>query len=430
VSIGIAISTHLTGPVPRKTDSAAENRANRPILPHRFKRYNATVQLMTPPAEMNAPARLRAAYVHVPFCAHRCGYCNFTLVAGRDDLVDRFLDAIAAELELLETPREVDTLFIGGGTPTHLAPDRLARLIEIVGRWFQLAPGYEFSVEANPIDISPTVVDLLADHGVNRISLGGQSFDAAKLAILERDHTPAMLRRAVELSQRRIGSVSLDLIFGTPGETLDLWQRDLQMAIELAPDHLSTYGLTFERGTSFWNRLEHGQLARLDEETERSMYAAAIDAISNAGFEHYEVSNFARPEHRCRHNEGYWSGAGYYAAGPGAARYIDGRREMNHRSTTTWLKRVLAGESPVAESECLAPEDRAREALVFGLRRLAGVDRTSFRRATGYDIDALVGSKLTDLVRLGLFDDDTHVVRLTREGLFVSDSIWPQFLRK
>ena len=204
----------------------------------------------------------------------------------------------------------------------------------------------------------------------------------------------------------------------------------MQSAIALAPDHVSTYGLTFERGTSFWSRLEHRQLARLDEETERSMYAAAIDALAGAGFEHYEVSNFARPGHRCRHNEAYWSGAGYYAAGPGAARYAEGRREMNHRSTTTWLKRVLAGESAVAESECLAPEDRAREALVFGLRRLAGVDRLSFRRATGYEIDALVGPKLAEFVRLGLFNDDGQIVQLTRAGLFVSDSIWPHFLRK
>ncbi len=362
--------------------------------------------------------------------AHRCGYCNFTLLAGRDDLVDRFLEAIGLELAGLGTPREVDTLFIGGGTPTHLPLDRLARLIETIRHWFRLAPGHEFSVEANPIDIRQEVVDLLADLGVNRISLGGQSFDPAKLELLERDHSPAVLRQAVELAQRRIRSVSLDLIFGTPGESLQVWRRDLQAGLELAPDHLSTYGLTFERGTRFWSRLEHGQLARLDEETERSMYAAAIDALTEAGFEHYEVSNFARPGHRCRHNEAYWSGAGYYAVGPGAARYIDGRREMNHRSTTTWLKRVLAGQSAVAESECLPPEDRAREALVFALRRLAGVDRQSFRRATGYEIDGLVGPQLVELARRGLLADDAHAVRLTREGLFVSDSIWPQFLRK
>lgn len=234
---------------------------------------------------------------------------------------------------------------------------------------------------------------------------------------------------AVELAKQRIASVSLDLIFGTPGETLDVWRRDLDEALQLAPDHVSTYGLTFERGTRFWSRLVHGELGRADEEIERTMYCDAIDTLAAAGLEHYEVSNFARPGHRCRHNEAYWSGAGYYAVGPGTARYVDGRREINHRSTTNWLRRVLAGQSPVAESECLPPAERARERLVFGLRRMAGVERASFGRATGYDLDTLVGPKLGELVERGLLADDGSVVRLTRAGLLVSDSIWPRLLR-
>ena len=383
----------------------------------------------TSTAQLNESSRARVAYVHVPFCAHRCGYCNFTLLAGRDDLIDAYLEAIGRELAALGTPREVDTLFFGGGTPTHLPPDRLARLIETARHWFPLAAGYELSIEANPIDIRPELVDLLAGLGVTRLSLGGQSFDAGKLRLLERDHTPQMLRRAVELAKQRIASVSLDLIFGTPGETLAAWRRDLQLALELQPDHVSTYGLTFERGTRFWSRLKQGELATVDEETERGMYCEAIDTLAAAGFEHYEVSNFARPGHRCRHNEAYWSGAGYYAVGPGAARYVDGRREINHRSTTTWLRRVLAGQSPVAESECLEAEERAREQLVFGLRRMAGVERASFGRATGYDLDALAGPKLSELVERGLLADDGRVVRLTRAGLLVSDSIWPRLLR-
>jgi oxygen-independent coproporphyrinogen III oxidase len=399
------------------------------ILPCRFGRYNAAVQTTLPTANIQCLARPRAAYVHVPFCAHRCGYCSFTLVAGRDDLIDRYLEAIGLELARLGEPRPIDTLFLGGGTPTHLPPDRLDRLIRRLRERFVLASGYEFSVEANPVDLDPAVVDLLADLGVNRISLGGQSFDPAKLALLERDHTPAILRRAVQIAKQRIGSVSLDLIFGTPGESLAGWQRDLDAALELEPDHVSTYGLTFERGTHFWTRLAHGNLVQLDEETERELYATTIDTLTAAGFEHYEVSNFARPGHRCRHNEAYWAGAGYYAVGPGAASYEGGRRQMNHRSTTTWLKRVLAGESAVAESEELLPADRAREALVFGLRRLAGVSRASFREATGEEIDRLVGPRLTEFVRLGLLEDCGDVIRLTRAGLFVSDSIWPHFLR-
>jgi len=160
------------------------------------------------------------------------------------------------------------------------------------------------------------------------------------------------------------------------------------------------------------------------------MYLAAIDALARAGFEHYEVSNFARPGHRCRHNEVYWAGDGYFAAGPGAARYIDGRRETNHRSTMTWLKRVMAGESPVAEQEMLGAEDRAREMLVLGLRRLAGVDRAPFAARTGFDVDELGGPELRGFVERGLLADDGRTVRLSRAGLLVSDAMWSKLLRK
>ncbi|HEX5443544.1 MAG TPA: coproporphyrinogen III oxidase family protein, partial [Pirellulales bacterium] len=182
-------------------------------------------------------------------------------------------------------------------------------------------------------------------------------------------------------------------------------------------------------GAAFWGRLQRGDLRQADEELERAMYAEAIERLTAAGFEHYEVSNFARLGRRCRHNEHYWAAREYYAAGPGAARYLDGRREVNHRSTTAWMQRVLGGQSPVAEHEELSPEDRAREALVLGLRRLEGVARGEFRRQTGFEVEALMGAELGRLVKLGMLSDGGERVRLTRQGLFVSDSIWSSFLR-
>ncbi len=372
----------------------------------------------------------RSAYIHVPFCRHRCGYCNFTLVSGRDDLIADYLRAIDIELSWLGAPREVDTLFFGGGTPTHLPLPSLEKLLQLTRRWFPLAIGGEMSIEANPVDLTDAKLALLAEYGVNRISLGGQSFDAAKLATLERDHDAASLVKAIQMSRRYMRSVSLDLIFGVPGETLDTWRRDLTTAIELRPQHVSTYGLTFERGTNYWSRMLSGELARLDEDLERGMYALAIDMLTAAGYQHYEVSNFAQLGHHCRHNEAYWAGDGYFAAGPGAARYVDGRREMNHRSTTTYLKRVFAQQSPTAESEALPPEDRARELLVFGLRRIAGVWREGFAERSGYSLDELIGPPLAAMVEHGLMTDDGQRVALSRAGLFVSDAIWPRFLRR
>jgi oxygen-independent coproporphyrinogen-3 oxidase len=396
----------------------------------------------------------RSAYIHVPFCAHHCGYCNFTVVAGRNDLVEPFLTAIERELTALGEPREVDTLFFGGGTPTQLKGQQLERLITTVLRWHPLAAGHEyrrglspflksseqkgtvpfrageFSVEANPADLDAETVRILADYGVTRVSLGAQSFDAAKLRLLERDHQAADIERSMKLLRAAGLAVSLDLIFGVPDESLPLWRNDLEAALRLEPDHISTYGLTYERGADFWRRLIHGELTRLDEETERTLYAEAIDTLTARGLEHYEVSNFAQPGRRCRHNEAYWSGEEYFAAGPGASRYVAGVRETNHRSTTTYIKRVLAGQSSVAEREQLNPENRARELLVFALRRLEGIDRRWFLARSGFDLDALVGEPLRRHVALGLLSDDGQRVRLTREGLFVSDAIWPTFLRQ
>jgi oxygen-independent coproporphyrinogen III oxidase len=375
--------------------------------------------------KMAAP---RAAYIHVPFCRHRCGYCNFTLVAGRDDLVGDYLRAIEMELGRLETPREVDTLYFGGGTPTHLTPGQLRQLAATAKRWFPLAENAEWTVEANPADVDLAMADTLAELGVTRVSLGSQSFRDEKLRLLERDHHAADIMQSVRMIRERGMQVCLDLIFASPDETLDQWRDELDAAISLEPDHVSTYGLTFERGTAFWSRRTHGELVEVDEELQRDMYALGIDQLTAAGFEHYEVSNFAQPGCRSRHNETYWRGDGYFAAGPGAARYVGGVRESNHRSTTTYLQRVLAGDPPVAERETLAPEAQARELLVFGLRRIDGVSRRWFAERTGYEIEELVAVPLKKFVALGLLADAGDRVRLTREGLFVSDAIWPEML--
>lgn len=373
-------------------------------------------------------AEPRAAYVHVPFCTHRCGYCDFTLVAGRDDLAGEYLRALEIELRQLERPREVDTLFFGGGTPTHLAEDKLARLLELAREWFRLAPGYEFSVEANPTGLTDEKLRLMSDAGVNRVSLGVQSFDEGLLKLLERDHSEADILDAVARLQQRFENVSLDLIFALPGQTLAHWRETLRRATDLQPTHLSTYGLTFEKGTTFWSRREKGAIAQLPNELERDMYAAAIDDLAAAGFEQYEISNFARPGFRCRHNQTYWRALPYFGVGPGAARYIRGRRESNHRSTTTWIKRVLAGESGVAMSEELTPEHRAREAIVLGLRQLGGIRRDEFQTLTGFDLDSLAGDTIQREVAAGRIKDFGDGIRITHEGRFFADPVMIAFL--
>jgi oxygen-independent coproporphyrinogen III oxidase len=364
-----------------------------------------------------------SAYVHVPFCAHHCGYCDFAVAAGQDHLTDRYLDALAAEMGTLGEPRAVETIFLGGGTPTHLGPPHLERLLRDVRQWLRLAPGGEFSVEANPGTLDADKVAVLADHGVNRVSLGAQSFHPHLLRTLERDHAPPDVPRAVETVRRRIPQLSLDLIFGVPGQTVADWQADLEAVLTLAPDHVATYGLTYEKGTRLWKQRRDGIVLPLDEEAELEMYARGIDTLEAAGFEQYELSNFARPGRRCRHNQVYWANRPYYGFGMGAARYVGGRRELNTRDLQTYLRRVSAGESPTFQSEELAPEDRARETMAVQLRRAEGIDRRAFEDQTGYALDALAREALARHVELGLLHDDGSSVRLTRAGKFVADSV-------
>jgi oxygen-independent coproporphyrinogen-3 oxidase len=306
--------------------------------------------------------------------------------------------------------------------------DSLEQLLQIVLDWFPPHRDAEFTVEANPADLTAAQMAVLTEAGVTRISLGGQSFDDAKLRTLQRDHTASDIQRAVQLVREHQQQVALDLIFAVPGETLSLWHRDLDRAVHLGADHVSTYGLTYEKGTEFWTRRHKGQLQPAAEEEELAMYESAIDRLTAAGFDHYEISNFARPGSRSRHNEAYWTGGGYYAAGPGAARLVGDVRQSNHRSATTYIRRLASGASAVAEVEWLSAEELARERLIFGLRRLEGIDEIEFQRQTGYDVDELAGPAVRRHVGQGLLSRQSCRLQLTRRGLVVSDSIWPDLL--
>ena len=260
------------------------------------------------------------------------------------------------------------------------------------------------------------------------MSLGVQSFDPRVLTTLERQHSPDEIRDAVDRVRKRIDNISLDLIFGVPGQSLESWDDTLDQTISCEPHHVSTYGLTFEKGTAFWSRRERGDLVSVHPEIERSMYQLAMDKLPACGIEHYELSNFARTGFRCRHNETYWAAAPFYAAGPGAARYVDGLRETNHRSVFTWLSRIESGHSPVAESEEMTMEDRAREAIMLGFRRTEGIDRNQFRQRFGVSFDSLTATALARHVELGNLVDDGASVRLTNEGRFIADSVMVDFV--
>ena len=298
----------------------------------------------------------RSVYVHVPFCRHRCGYCDFTLVAGRDDLIDRYFEALHLELGRVRQPLEIDTLYLGGGTPSHLGPDRLRRLFVMLRKRLLLAAAAEVTLEANPLDVTPQLLAAATDCGVTRVSLGSQSLDAATLRSLDRDHTPEDVRRAAAVLAGAGFAVSLDVMTAAPGQTLAAVEQDLDAAIALGPEHVSVYCLTWEKGTAFESQRQRGLLLPVDESLERAMFEAAIERLTAAGYEHYEVSNFARPGHRCRHNEAYLDVRPWEAFGPGAARFDGRTRVTNHRSSTTWIKRLLATEDPAGDVDAMSAE--------------------------------------------------------------------------
>ncbi len=372
----------------------------------------------------------RAAYVHIPFCAHKCGYCDFASLAGVDHQADRYLAALEREMATaLGDPQEVDTIFVGGGTPTRLDAGQLERMTGIIGRWLVRAPGAEWTVEANPGTLDARKADILAEAGVDRISLGAQSFRPESLRVLERQHGQDEVERAVEIVRDRFPRWSLDLIFGVPGSTLADWERDLEIATGFDPSHLSCYGLVYEKGTPLWKQREQGEVRPLDEELERSMYEATIERLAGAGLEMYEISNFARPGHESRHNLVYWANEAYFGFGVGAARYVRGVRSINTRELSAYLRRIGAGEPATGPTEELTPEERARETAVLMLRRTAmGLDRDDFRRRTGFDIDAMAAPAIERHGARGYLWDDGRRLRLSREGVFVADLVLADFL--
>ena len=372
----------------------------------------------------------RTAYLHVPFCAHHCGYCDFAVAAGQDQLIEHYLDALSQELMTLEYPRPVETLFIGGGTPTYLNVEQLERLLQALNYWLPLPADSEFSIESTPDSLTAEKAHILKSHGVSRVSIGVQSFQPQLLSALDRRHTIEQIPRAVDAVRQQGLDLSFDLIFAAPGSTLESWRLDLESALSYNTVHISTYGLTYEKGTPLWKDRHRGAVLPICEDDELAMYQLAIDFLPSAGFEHYEVSNFARPGHRCRHNERYWANEAYYGFGVGAARYVGGVRELNTRDTKTYIRKVLGCESPTFQSERLGKRDRAFETIGTQLRRIEGIERDRFREQTSLELDALVGDRVAALVSNGLLHDRDGSVHLTRQGFCLADGVIEDLMKE
>lgn len=371
----------------------------------------------------------RAAYVHIPFCAHKCGYCDFAIATGQDQRIDDYLAALSREIALLGGVAPVRTLFVGGGTPSHLNVDQLAKLCSILQAGLPAIKGGEVSLEANPESLTREKVKILADAGFTRISLGAQSFSRETLRSLDRPHDPDAVRDSVTLVKESGLVVSLDMIFGAPDQSISQWQTDLGEAIRLGTDHISTYGLTYEKGTPLDKRVRLGMVRPVGEDIERAMYAEAIAELGAAGYEHYEISNFAKANRRCAHNEVYWANEAHHGFGMGAAGYVGLSRNLNTRDLERYIRLCLEGVRPVFQSETLKPRERAGETMAQNLRRIEGVETDRFLEQTGFDPQTFFAPELERLVEQGFLESNPKRFRLTHEGKFVADSVIERLMR-
>ncbi len=322
----------------------------------------------------------RHVYVHVPFCARRCSYCDFSIAVRRVVPVDEYLDALDTELRLRapETPQTVDTLYFGGGTPSRLGGRGIARAIELVSRHFVPEADAEITIEANPEDVTRDAAEAWRQAGVNRLSLGGQSFDAEALAWMHRTHGPDAIRLAMEVARSAgITNLSVDLIFALPAELHRNWQADIERLLTLKPSHISLYGLTVEAGTPLGRWVDRRITVEASEEGYAEQFLTAHSLLTEAGFDHYEVSNFARPSSKSRHNSAYWTAAPYAAIGPSAHEFDGATRRWNLRHYAAWRDALSEGRDPGEGRETLSAENRLAEAVYLGLRSTNGLQTQS-----------------------------------------------------
>ncbi len=380
---------------------------------------------------MTTAEPIRAIYVHVPFCQTICGYCDFYSEVLDGRVTGPLVDALLAELEGWAGRVELRpaSIFVGGGTPTTLPAGELSRLLGRLGELARAAGGAEFTVEANPATVTPEIAGVLIEAGVNRVSIGAQSFDKRELRVLERIHNPRQVHQTVAICRAAgLENLNLDLIFAVPGQSLDSWKRNLAEALALEPQHLSCYGLTYERGTPLFEQLQAGLVQRADGELEAEMYEATIDRLAEAGLEQYEISNFARPGRRCRHNLVYWHNEPHVGIGPSACGLVDGVRYRNVPDTAQYARAVLEGRSPQVSQERLDSAGRARETAMLELRLIEGIGRTAFRDRFGRDPAELFEPAVAKHCELGLLTLDPQRIALTRRGLLVADSVIADFL--
>lgn len=383
-------------------------------------------------------------YVHIPFCLKRCFYCDFVSGVYDPSRERVFLSSLVSELQYIPSGEPLETLYIGGGTPTVLSLSGLASLTSALYRRFTFKNGYEATIEANPGTLCREKLRALRRNGFNRISIGVQSFHQNELNMLGRIHAPCDAGHAL-VSAREEGfeNIGVDLMYGVPGQTMGSWQASLERAVSLRPEHISIYELTIEKGTVLERLVREGRVSLKGEDDVLAMYDLGIDFLCSDGYDHYEISNFSLPGYRCRHNLCYWQRGEYYGAGPGAHSFTGSRRYSNTKDPDEYIRMLEGGEPPVTDSEEITDDKAFAETLFLGLRMAGGVDLPGLKLHYGVDLLRARAAELRELEQSGLVSfggpggvetNDAQVLlngehlMLTRKGMKLSNEVCAKLL--
>ena len=368
-----------------------------------------------------------SAYVHIPFCTQICYYCDFSKVFIKNQPVDSYLEHLLEEFRSYDI-QKLRTLYIGGGTPTALSAPQLEVLLNGLTKNLDLSALEELTIEANPGDLDADKIAVLKHSPVNRVSLGVQTFDDKMLKKIGRSHLEKDIYENIDrLKLAGFDNISIDLIYALPGQTMAQVKDNVAKAISLDIPHMSLYSLILENHTVFMNRMRRGKLPLPKEELEAEMFEYIIAELERAGFEHYEISNFSKPDFESRLNLMYWDNAEYYGIGAGASGYVNGVRYKNHGPIRHYLNAVEAGNARITE-EHLSQREQMEEEMFLGLRKKSGVSMTRFEEKFGRSFEGLYGEIVRDLVQQGLMQIDGDRVRMTKRGLFLGDTVAERFI--
>lgn len=373
-----------------------------------------------------------AIYIHIPFCEHICYYCDFNKVFLEGQPVDEYVDLLIKEMKLTANKTgvvPVDTVFVGGGTPTTLNEWQIAKLCTAVQEIFPLKEGAEFSFEANPGDLSISKLQTMKDYGVNRISMGVQSFNNELLKKIGRIHTVKDVYQSVE-NMRAVGfeNVSIDLIFSLPGQTEADFKDTLNQALALDLPHYSAYSLIIEPKTIFYNLMQKGKLFLPGQDAEANMYDLLLNEMEKHGRKQYEISNFAKEGFQSKHNITYWSNEHYYGFGAGAHGYIGNTRYSNFGPIKKYMEPLQENKLPIFQQKELTLKEKMEEEMFLGLRKVRGVDKMAFYQKFGQDLETIFPKAIQKTMEKGWLENNRENVALTRNGRFLGNNVFQEFL--